>query len=205
MAQTTVLPPPRETDAVVFDVDGAVTGPARVHAAAWKEAFDACLRAHPPAGPARRRPFDAGTDHLRHVDGGPRLDGAAASSRHATELLRRAGAAGLVAAVAGSRRLGLPGEPDPALFPHAAERLHRPPGRTAVVEDALARHEAGRRDGFAAVTGADRLGDGAHGPARRAHGADTVVRGLAELLTRAAETASPGPTHTADHPREEAS
>ncbi|MDX3171635.1 hydrolase, partial [Streptomyces scabiei] len=37
--------------AVVFDTDGVITDSARVHAAAWKTAFDAFLRAHPPDDP----------------------------------------------------------------------------------------------------------------------------------------------------------
>src|SRR4029453_268172 len=42
-------------------------------------------------------------------------------------------------------RLGLPGKPDPALFLEAARRLGITPDRAAVVEDALAGVEAGRR------------------------------------------------------------
>lgn len=68
----------RDTRAVVCDTDGVVADSARVHAAAWKAAFDAHLRAHPPEDPARRRPFDATEDYLRYVDGKSRLDGAAA-------------------------------------------------------------------------------------------------------------------------------
>ncbi|MER5183527.1 HAD-IA family hydrolase [Streptomyces sp. NPDC002896] len=62
---------------VILDNDGVITDSARVHAAAWKEAFDACLRDHPPPDPAQRRPFDAREDYLRYVDGKSRLDGAA--------------------------------------------------------------------------------------------------------------------------------
>ncbi|WP_128378851.1 HAD family hydrolase [Streptomyces cavernae] len=58
----------RGTAAVVFDTDGVITDSARVHAAAWKAAFDAFL----PGG----RPFDARDDYLRYVDGKSRLDGA---------------------------------------------------------------------------------------------------------------------------------
>ncbi|MFI9025195.1 HAD family hydrolase [Streptomyces sp. NPDC053560] len=64
--------------AVVFDTDGVLVDSARLHAAAWKEAFDACLRAHPPDDPAQRRPFDAREDYRRYVDGKSRLDGALA-------------------------------------------------------------------------------------------------------------------------------
>jgi len=73
-----LAPALRDIRAVVFDTDGVITDSARVHAAAWKTAFDAFLRAHPPDDPAQRRPFDARDDYLRHVDGKSRLDGAAA-------------------------------------------------------------------------------------------------------------------------------
>lgn len=68
----------RDAAAVVLDTDGVVTDSARLHAAAWKTAFDACLREHPPDDPRDRRPFDVRDDYLRHVDGRSRLDGAAA-------------------------------------------------------------------------------------------------------------------------------
>jgi HAD superfamily hydrolase (TIGR01509 family) len=62
---------------VILDTDGVITDSARVHAAAWQEAFDACLRDHPPPDPVQRRPFDARDDYLRYVNGKSRLDGAA--------------------------------------------------------------------------------------------------------------------------------
>ncbi|MDF5758955.1 HAD-IA family hydrolase [Spongiactinospora sp. TRM90649] len=55
--------------AVVFDADGVITDTARVHAAAWKRAFDPFLRGR------SEEPFDIKADYLRHVDGRPRLDG----------------------------------------------------------------------------------------------------------------------------------
>jgi beta-phosphoglucomutase family hydrolase len=58
--------------AVVFDTDGVITDSARVHAAAWKEAFDACLREH------GQPPFDQRGEYRQYVDGRSRLDGAAA-------------------------------------------------------------------------------------------------------------------------------
>lgn len=59
--------------AFVLDTDGVITRTADVHAAAWKELFDAFLasREGPP-----QRPFDQ-DDYLRHVDGRPRYDGVA--------------------------------------------------------------------------------------------------------------------------------
>ncbi len=74
--------------------------------------------------------------------------------------------------------LGLAGKPDPALFLEAARRLGVAPGQAAVVEDALAGVEAGRRGGFGLVVGVDRTG---HADALAAHGADVVVADLAYL------------------------
>lgn len=59
--------------AVVFDTDGVITDSAPAHAAAWKEAFDACLASH-----GDRRPFDEEAEYRRYVDGKARKDGAAA-------------------------------------------------------------------------------------------------------------------------------
>lgn len=71
--------------------------------------------------------------------------------------------------------LGLQGKPDPAVFLEAACRLGVEPGRAAVVEDALAGVEAGRRGRFGLVVGIDR---GGHGGELRARGADVVVGDL---------------------------
>lgn len=64
-----------EFDAAVFDLDGVVTATARVHAAAWKELFDGFLTARATATGEPLRPFDAGEDYLRYVDGKPRYEG----------------------------------------------------------------------------------------------------------------------------------
>ena len=75
-------------------------------------------------------------------------------------------------------RLGLAGKPDPALFLEAARRLGVAPARAAVVEDALAGVEAGRRGGFGLVVGVDRGGQAA---ALAERGADVVVDDLGAL------------------------
>lgn len=75
-------------------------------------------------------------------------------------------------------RLGLKGKPDPAPFLEAASRLHVPPKRAVVVEDAIAGVEAGHRGGFGCVIGVDRAGD--HAALERA-GANVVVSDLAEV------------------------
>lgn len=74
--------------------------------------------------------------------------------------------------------LGLAGKPDPAVFLEAARRLGAEPRRTAVVEDALAGVEAGRRGGFGLVVGVDRSG---HPAELEAAGADVVVADLGEV------------------------
>jgi beta-phosphoglucomutase family hydrolase len=232
----------RDVRAVVFDTDGVITDSARVHAAAWKAAFDAYLRAHPPEDPDLRRPFDVRDDYLRHVDGKSRLDGAAAflaargidtspetvravatdkesrfvqrlsehgvdaypgtvrlvralrragvpraaasASQHAGELLERAGVRDLFDVLVDggeAARLDLAGKPEPDLFLEAVRRLGFPAGRAAVVEDALAGVEAGRRGGFALVIGVDRAAGDDSGARLLRHGADIVVHDLEEL------------------------
>ncbi|MEV1063610.1 beta-phosphoglucomutase family hydrolase [Streptomyces sp. NPDC050263] len=233
----------RSIEAVVFDTDGVITDSAKVHAAAWKIAFDAYLAEHPPEDPAQRRPFDPGDDYLRYVDGRSRLDGAAAflasrgldpatamvctvaadkerlfterlrehgvdaypgtvrlaralraagvpvaaasASRHAGELLAGAGVLNLFEVLVDggeAARLGLAGKPRPDLFLEAARRLGVPPARAAVVEDALAGVEAGRRGGFALVVGVDRTAGADTRDRLLRHGADIVVHDLGELL-----------------------
>ena len=75
-------------------------------------------------------------------------------------------------------RLGLAGKPDPALFLEATRRLGVAPARAAVIEDALAGVEAGRRGRFRAVVGVDRGGQAA---ALVERGADVVVADLGKL------------------------
>ncbi|MCW2601607.1 MAG: sle [Frankiales bacterium] len=53
----------------LFDLDGVLTQTATVHAAAWKQAFDEFLQAHPG-----QRPFND-NDYVTYVDGKKREDG----------------------------------------------------------------------------------------------------------------------------------
>ncbi|MGA5441756.1 HAD family hydrolase [Streptomyces griseoincarnatus] len=62
---------PEDIEACLFDLDGVVTRTAVVHAAAWKEMFDAFLRERDGEGYA---PFTA-ADYDAYVDGRPRADG----------------------------------------------------------------------------------------------------------------------------------
>ncbi|MET9504380.1 beta-phosphoglucomutase family hydrolase [Streptomyces sp. NPDC006622] len=73
---------------------------------------------------------------------------------------------------------GLPGKPRPDTFLAAARDLGVEPGRAAVFEDALAGMDAGRAGHFGYVVGVDRVGQS---DALYAHGADVVVKDLAEL------------------------
>ncbi|MEU0941537.1 beta-phosphoglucomutase family hydrolase [Streptomyces canus] len=78
--------------------------------------------------------------------------------------------------VAAERRL--PGKPHPDTFLAAAHDLGLDAPRSAVFEDALAGMDAGRAGGFGYVVGLDRVGQA---DALYEHGADIVVKGLAEL------------------------
>ncbi|MFF7342159.1 beta-phosphoglucomutase family hydrolase [Streptomyces sp. NPDC008163] len=77
-----------------------------------------------------------------------------------------------------ARERKLPGKPHPDTFLAAARDLGVEPSRAAVFEDALAGMDAGRSGHFGFVVGVDRVGqtDGLY-----AHGADRVVKDLAEL------------------------
>ncbi|MEV6605301.1 beta-phosphoglucomutase family hydrolase [Kutzneria sp. NPDC051319] len=81
---------------------------------------------------------------------------------------------GIVAAV---RRLK--GKPAPDTFLAAAKELGVEPGEAVVFEDALAGVEAGHAGKFGFVVGVDRVGQA---EALRRHGADHVVKDLADLL-----------------------
>jgi HAD superfamily hydrolase (TIGR01509 family) len=262
-----LVPRLKAVRAVVFDTDGVILDSARVHAAAWKAAFDVCL-GEPGDG---QRPFDAREDYRRHVDGKSRFDGARAfldsrgvdlppgepgdepgcgtvwavaarkeaaftaalaehgieawpgtvrllralraegvpfaavsASRHARDLLGRAGVLPLFATVVDGNdaaRRHLPGKPDPALFLEAAARLGVAPEEAAVVEDALAGVEAGRRGGFGLVVGVDRVRGPETAADLRNHGAVVVVTDLAELLDEpaGAEDGAAGPHAAGPH------
>ncbi|GAA4640151.1 beta-phosphoglucomutase family hydrolase [Actinoallomurus vinaceus] len=63
---------PDGVTALLFDMDGVLTRTATVHAAAWKEMFDAFLRER--EGPSFR-PFDPVEEYDEYVDGKRREDG----------------------------------------------------------------------------------------------------------------------------------
>jgi beta-phosphoglucomutase family hydrolase len=73
----------------------------------------------------------------------------------------------------------LKGKPAPDTFLAGAHALGVEPGAAAVFEDALAGVQAGHAGNFGFVVGVDRVGQA---EALKAHGADIVVKDLAELL-----------------------
>ncbi|MGH7860688.1 MAG: beta-phosphoglucomutase family hydrolase [Candidatus Dormibacteraceae bacterium] len=66
---------PDRVRACLFDLDGVLTQTAKVHAAAWKEMFDAYLRRRADARGEALVPFELGSDYDEYVDGKPRYDG----------------------------------------------------------------------------------------------------------------------------------
>jgi len=126
-------------------------------------------------------PFESTLDLVRGLRAAGIRTAVVSASENAAAILDAAGAGDLFEArVDGldARALGLPGKPDPALFLEAARRIGVAPPATAVVEDALAGVEAGRRGSFGLVVGVDR---GGQADELTAHGADIVVPDLAFL------------------------
>ncbi len=66
---------PDAVRACLFDLDGVLTQTAKVHAAAWKEAFDGYLWQRAERTGDDFVPFDAIADYDSFVDGKPRADG----------------------------------------------------------------------------------------------------------------------------------
>jgi HAD superfamily hydrolase (TIGR01509 family) len=61
--------------ACLFDLDGVLTRSAGLHAAAWKEMFDAFLRSRSEGTGSAFEPFDLERDYHEYVDGKLRYDG----------------------------------------------------------------------------------------------------------------------------------
>ena len=104
------------------------------------------------------------------------------SSANTTLVLRVTGLAKFIEGQIDGHTLAekhIPGKPKPDSFLAGAALAGVSPDRAAVFEDALAGVAAGRAGGFGYVVGVDRVGQADE---LRAHGADTVVKDLAELL-----------------------
>ncbi|MFJ6665091.1 beta-phosphoglucomutase family hydrolase [Streptomyces sp. NPDC091383] len=127
-------------------------------------------------------PYEGSVRFLHEVRAAGLACAVVSSSANARDVLAAAGIADLfderVDGVV-TRERGLRGKPAPDTYLEAARELSVEPGAAAVFEDALAGVEAGRAGEFGLVVGVDRVGQAEQ---LRAHGADVVVRDLAELL-----------------------
>jgi beta-phosphoglucomutase family hydrolase len=70
-----VLGLPDQIEGLLFDMDGVLTQTAKVHAAAWKQAFDEFLKDRAETEGEKFVPFDKVEDYDEYVDGKPREDG----------------------------------------------------------------------------------------------------------------------------------
>jgi beta-phosphoglucomutase family hydrolase len=116
-------------------------------------------------------------------DGGMRT-AVVSSSRHCRQVLAAAGITGLFDTIVDGvtvREKKLAGKPAPDTYLAAARELGFVAGQAAVFEDALAGVEAGRAGAFGCVVGVDRIGQSAE---LLRHGADVVVKDLADLLVQ---------------------
>jgi len=127
--------------------------------------------------------YEGSVRYVRSVKAAGLRRAVVSSSTNCEQVLAAAGIADLFEAridgiVAG--REHLLGKPAPDSFLAGARALDLDPGAAAVFEDAQAGVAAGRAGGFGFVVGVDRVGQA---DALREHGADVVVKDLAELLT----------------------
>ncbi len=117
------------------------------------------------------------------------------SSRNCAAVVAKAGLTALFDARVDGVDLGelhLRGKPAGDTYVEAARRLNVPPDQAAIFEDAIAGVEAGRAGRFRLVVG---IGDGEHGAALRAHGANLVVADLGSVqLLDGPEPATAGAT-----------
>lgn len=114
------------------------------------------------------------------INAGIRI-GVASSSKNCTRILEATGLESLFETIVDgetSARLNLKGKPDPDIFITAAANLTTDPAECVVVEDAVSGVAAGKAANFGLVVGVAREGDEDD---LYAHGADIVVKDLAEI------------------------
>ena len=127
-------------------------------------------------------PYEGSVRYVKAVRAAGLRCAVVSSSANCRAVLEGAGIADLFDEVADGlvlEREHLKGKPAPDSFVVAARALGVEPEEAAVFEDALAGVAAGRAGAFGFVVGVDRAGQA---EALREHGADVVVRDLAELL-----------------------
>jgi beta-phosphoglucomutase family hydrolase len=128
--------------------------------------------------------YEGSVRYINAVRGAGLKTAVVSSSANTVQVLQAAGIEGVfdtrIDGVVAKQR-GLAGKPAPDTYLAAAQDLHVAPAQAAVFEDALAGVESGRAGHFGLVVGVDRTGQAAQ---LAAHGADVVVRDLAELLDK---------------------
>jgi beta-phosphoglucomutase family hydrolase len=60
---------------VIFDLDGVITGTAKIHSLAWEAMFNSFLKNYAEVNNEPYVPFDPSHDYLKYVDGKPRMEG----------------------------------------------------------------------------------------------------------------------------------
>ena len=126
--------------------------------------------------------FEGSRRYLQAVEQAGLRRAVVSSSANTREVLDVTGLAQYVEQIVDGitiRTEGLKGKPAPDTFLSAAKGFGVDPSEAAVFEDALAGVSAGRSGHFGHVIGVDRVGQAAE---LKSHGADVVVRDLAELL-----------------------
>jgi beta-phosphoglucomutase family hydrolase len=127
-------------------------------------------------------PYEGSVRYVQAVRDAGLRRAVVSSSTNCRDVLHAAGIEDLFEAVVDgvvAEREHLRGKPAPDTFLAGARALAVEPAQAAVFEDALAGVEAGHAGHFGVVVGVDRVGQAA---ALAQHGADVVVRDLAELL-----------------------
>jgi beta-phosphoglucomutase family hydrolase len=128
--------------------------------------------------------YDGSVQYAKAAREGGLRRAVVSSSANARDVLHAAGIADLFETVIDgvvAEREHLPGKPAPDMFLAGARALKVPPAAAAVFEDALAGVQAGHAGAFGFVVGVDRVGQA---EALREHGADVVVKDLADLMAQ---------------------
>jgi beta-phosphoglucomutase family hydrolase len=128
------------------------------------------------------QPYEGSVAYVKAVIDAGLKHAVVSSSTNTKDVLHAAGIDSLFDVIVDgvvADREHLKGKPAPDTYLAGARALEVQPSEAAVFEDALAGVEAGRAGNFGFVVGVDRVGQA---DALREHGADVVVRDLAELL-----------------------
>jgi beta-phosphoglucomutase family hydrolase len=129
-------------------------------------------------------PYDGSVRYAKAARDAGMRRAVVSSSTNCRDVLKAAGILDLFEEIVDgvvAEREHLNGKPAPDTFLAGAKAVGVEPGQAAVFEDALAGVEAGHAGQFGCVVGVDRVGQA---DALKAHGADVVVKDLAELLDR---------------------